>query len=1468
MKSFRSGRGGSSLRGKANNTKVSAPLPVNLPSRRQEKAGYESLVSSGSSWGSPSTSPAVLGSSSAAAGASSSSPVIEGATPLASAGNASTAGQGGVSGGDSPQLTDSNNNTNSNNNVGNPNGNGSNNNGTSSAAGSPYQKPAPRAWGMVAHTPEQRLDEYPTAAEAAKKTQEQHDLHQNHGHINSSSVSGKRTIAPSSADSGEPMSKTMSALSSGADNWDEADEDENVDFLNAEAIEFADGSVIVAEAVGHTVETHKDDELTSSPSASMGRREERIVDRGDVDFSRAWPNRSQPNAGPSLYQPHPDSTPRYGTQDRSHPSLWQGAPADRRPSTERNPGYLPHQRRESFGNRDGYLNGARRDSIGHKDSHPGPGPRRDSNYRESHPPERRDSYNRPGSFNRDRSPYHHRESDYHQDRRLSHDRPPYTSDRFPDRHQRDFQLLTRPKESSMDGYGPHDIVPGSHSGPHAHPHSSQLNPPHHPSPGVRGPHEHVHPSDMDYREPVHTPMGPSSAFEYDRPVQVTEDQHEAMKHAAEEARKRREDEEKKFEEARARARAKADELARKAEEKQAKQKEEEAAKEAERLAKEKEEQEAKKSQEEAAVTLTVAAQDGTPESVREFGNPRERPHIKDLNDNAKQEAMAQWQALPDKLAKEEADRIARIRDDKRNKVDEDQSSSLAVKTTPAPTAPWRRSGNVVASKDTSDSAPKPDIPAKKDEKAMPHTGTLEPPLEHADEVMPRMEERLHQRSDAAQEAESIKQERTSTGVTADGSGKTDDEGVANSPIENAQKPSTTALEKSISKRNAKAVRAERVSGESTSRRREENKESAGVKEATTQNEDSKSEVRPSKGRISRHAAAMIGKGNYPAKLNGLNGTVKISQISSIHARLALQPAGDVDIDLPGDLQQQRQDEGKSSKASREQVKTSDKLSSNSKRNSLLNSNATIIFPSNVEKAAKNRGSMSFMVDSEIDGASSNLNGPEINSQSTVTSSQWGDSKTALLNLSPLAGKEIPADDSVKKAWDSTPSLDQPTDATHTAHHSGGVNNSGPQDVALSSGMYMVGSSGPGAVNLMAQQHTWSAVNGADATSQTGPTMTPGGVVMNGPGGNASGHPGQPFPVVMPYYPQGYPSGPTMYYVYPRGPMPPPMAQFPGGGMPPHGSMAMSSRDGMSGSIVAHGSPDVSTQIMSPHTILTADAKTDGSNSNGNNNHNSNNNNRTSASANGSALPHHHWLPRFSAAGDAPPQQAVVAAAAGPYFVPVPGSQHPNILAAANLNRVPQSRPYGHHHQQQQPPQQHGHSHGAGEASLENSFQEGSPSSSSVDGWGSHGTLTNSPSHGVEGSNIGRNYSQGNGNASASSASSWTGGNSRMNVNGLSGPGGSGAYGGGGGGGGGGGYQGSSPLTTPHGHHPGAGGHRGGGRGGYGGGGGYSGYREFRPRGGYNGGSPMGQVHHGHGQHLQYQTGGAAGPQGHTTEHGL
>ncbi|KAF9180402.1 hypothetical protein BGZ51_006196 [Haplosporangium sp. Z 767] len=1279
-------RGGSSLKGKSNSTnKVSAPLPVNLPSRRLEKGHDISLVSPGSSWGSPSAvSTAVLGSTSSA----SSSPATEGASPLLSSASvtASTA-QGG--GGDPPQPDTS--------------------------IGSPFQKAAPpRAWGVVAQTPEQHLDEYPTAAEAAKITQEHHDHPGSGGHSSAnnnsnstSNLSTKRT-PNNSVTSGEPMAKTVSTLSSGGDNWDEVDEDESEDFLNAAAIEFADGSVVVTAAVSTPPESQKDADSSEylEPTATISSTtEERIIDRGDVDFNRSMPSRT---TGPTLYHPHQESGYRNPSHERS---LWQGGPHDRRPSADRSS--YTGQRRESIGNREYYPGGPRRDSLGQRE--PFSGPRRNSSgYRENY--ERRDSYNRPGSYSRDREPHYHRDGDYTMDRRPSYDRPPYTSDRFPDRHQRDFQLLTRPKESSYERLGPHDTAPMGHRGSQ---HSSPM------SPTARGPHDSAPLKSMDNRAPSYAHLIPPGAVEYDRPAQVTEDQREAMRQAADEARKRREEEEKRFEEAKARAKAKADMLAEKVE---AKAKEEEAKK-AEQMAKEAE-AEAEAARQKVEKETEASQLQDLPDSVKEFGNPRDRPHVKRLTEEDKKIAMAAWQALPDRLAQEDAERVAHLQ----AKREEERRAKLAGgdNTTPAPAVGARRKGQPSPPGSVPESTGKAEVSVKKEEKTTKDkstTGSSHPAahpevlVEQLDELMHRIEESLHARGTSVQALETNMRKPVDgpeTKASVDPTAAASSESVG----EETQKSTTPVTEKTTQKersRNAKASRTERDYGESW--RKKDSKAAVSledkVPEAAHEDKESGSEslkptVQPANGRTPRSRALNIGKGGYPAKLNGANGAVKLSDISKIHARLSRQSAGDLELDPPEPNQPQANtDKSTRSPPSKVNAKATTEgagLKSQSiKRNSLLTSTAATIFPSDVEKAAKNRGRMSFMVESEIEtesappavSAENEISPPA--TETTVAASQWGDGKLTLSQLTPLLNKmDMPSNDDAKKAWDSTTATEHPQEVEIIANATSTSSNIAPE-AAMASEMYMVNASVPG-VNPMSQQQMWNARSGADPTSQVGTTMAPTGVVMAGPPGGAStGHPVQPFPMVMSpfYHPQGYPvNGPHVYYMYPpRGPMPPPMAQFPSGVMPPHGSMAMPPKEN---GIMA--TPDLANQAATLHSIDPTDLKADGANMS------TMNLSSSSGNSNGALfLGPHHWLPRFSAAGDAPPQQA------------------PVTQIAASINRAPPSRPFVHHHPQARPlprnphayhPQQHSRipSSNSGSVSLDSNFQDGSASPTSVDGW--------------------------------------------------------------------------------------------------------------------------------------------------------
>ncbi|KAF9090496.1 hypothetical protein BGX29_011433 [Mortierella sp. GBA35] len=269
-----------------------------------------SLVSSGSSWGSPAApSTAVLGQSTSA------SP-----STLTAAGTAHS--ETTVLRGESSQS------------------------GTS--PGSSFHQPLPRSWADAAKT-FAPLTKYPTTAEAATKLQDQQRM----------------TQFASITTSGEPMVKTVSAHSR-RKSWDE-DEEEDLSFLD-EPLVFDDGSVFVVESMAQTIESSKDAEAETSvanpqPASSTQsttshqphtekqqtttvQPDERIGDCGDVDLKRSLSNQIQSTSGQSFYQLNQEHGTRYGSHDHNHQSLWQGGFNDHRPSADRTQEYVPDQRRE------------------------------------------------------------------------------------------------------------------------------------------------------------------------------------------------------------------------------------------------------------------------------------------------------------------------------------------------------------------------------------------------------------------------------------------------------------------------------------------------------------------------------------------------------------------------------------------------------------------------------------------------------------------------------------------------------------------------------------------------------------------------------------------------------------------------------------------------------------------------------------------------------------------------------------------------------------------------------------------------------------------------------------------------------------------------------------------------------------------------------------------------------------------
>lgn len=453
-----------------------------------------------------------------------------------------------------------------------------------------------------------------------------------------------------------------------------------------------------------------------------------------------------------------------------------------------------------------------------------------------------------------------------------------------------------------------------------------------------------------------------------------------MRHAAEEARKRREKEEREFAESQARARAKADALAKQAEEI--------------KLAKalEKEEEEAKAKLKE------------------------DQLHFKtSFSKSEVEEAMAGWVALPKKLVKESQEKDARNREEWRRKEEESKKEAIsssthlsAASSAPAPTTvgAWKRSGNSVTGKGTSTNEKSS---LSKDEKSHvvagitsngPSSGAHEIRVDQVDMIMHRIEDSLQARGTSVQEVGASMKRPSEThrpvasGTPPDPSnsveiskhqepaeentlvkdkprnakvarGKTSADSPASAASWRKEDLTSNALLNSTSTQEEGLKASEKVftSATNSNPATEPSKVTIKIESRTTSldtptiNGHTKSGPVPTATKINKEsskpvATPILNSESYPAKMIGLNGvTLKISDISRIHARLAHQAAGDVYAN---------QEIGEICHKARPANKHP------SKRNSLSNSTVATIFPSNVEQAALKRGSMSFMVDSEID----------------------------------------------------------------------------------------------------------------------------------------------------------------------------------------------------------------------------------------------------------------------------------------------------------------------------------------------------------------------------------------------------------------------------------------------------------------------------------------------------------------------
>ncbi|KAG0240872.1 hypothetical protein BGX31_001581 [Mortierella sp. GBA43] len=983
-----------------------------------------------------------------------------------------------------------------------------------------------------------------------------------------------------------------------------ADEDDGVDFLNAEAIEFGDGLVMVADAVAHTDETPKIAPLEQPTPAPT--KEERIVDRGE----------------------------------------------NQRPWLARKTVHINH-----FG-------------MGHLQVTAGP-------LRTGH---------KATTLISDQS---HSETEMVT---MAHN----VAIPLGRTHSRDLAVIL--EASPIERPGPHD--------PPATGHDPQSTHSSHESHGPLAPGQ--------------SNSSPHGATEHHRPQHESEDQHEAMNHMAEEARRRREEAERPFEEGRARARAKADEIARRIEAERAAAAAAAAAAAQELAAKE-------ETQTTTAVDDKEDASSKSSSSATAERSPRdsgEQRPIKVLTEDQREEAMVGWRSLPGKLMAEHAETRARniaeyqraeqerqarktsqgtsktenpkapdhVKDLKTPAIDQPPSYTESQRETESANQGTSGSDKLVTGSRSSDATGvskdesglgKPIVAvgssASPSNSSLPlsqTTGALpgdqgvktdsgaDGSVKQTDDVVQKTEEKPHK--DSAQ---------ADTSITAPGT-------QANQSHAQVDKP--------IPKRNGKAGRAERGNADTAvSWRKSETKpEPSEPKTGATSN----SGLDKARSHTKNDRVEKVGPGSYPAKLTGANGVYKISQITEIHARLALHAAGSPIV--------QRKRENGTAVSKTPQVVTN-KLTEGvkekgNKRHSLLNAATPIIFPSVVESAAKKRGSMSFMVESEVVVDSTEQNAPAGSSGKPASaspedtqpavSSQLDNGKTPLPQPELSQEKDVSADSTTKRGWDSTSAATSETPAETSKLEDDPFHG---LSQGMTPGMFMANGTGSGVVNQMGQP-MWHGAIPVDSTSQSGVPMNP------------------PYPVMMQYY-QGYPHQMLYMYPPPRGAIPAHVAQFPGGVAPGHGSMPHAPKDASAGSGAALGASDMTSASGEMDTIGNA--------------------------ASMANLVPHPWMPPFTAAGDAPPHQPGVVG--GRYIIPVPISQ-----MAAHINQPQQLRAYP----------QHGHGRLVpGSASLEAGFQEGSGPHGSTDTWGNSLATSNA------GNSSNNNRSHGG------SSSSWSG-NNRLHSN--------------------------------------------------------------------------------------------------------
>ncbi|KAF9982901.1 hypothetical protein BGZ65_002388 [Modicella reniformis] len=659
--------------------------------------------------------------------------------------------------------------------------------------------------------------------------------------------------------------------------------------------------------------------------------------------------------------------------------------------------------------------------------------------------------------------------------------------------------------------------------------------------------------------PSFTQRAPSGVIENDRHAHITEDQRETMKHAAEEARKRREEEERVIEEGKARARAKADELARKAEEANR-------AKETVATSKEPAAKEVEQTTTNVEDSTSTSSKSSSSAAVKSSRDPGDQRHIKVLTESEKREARALWRALPERLMAEHAENRARNIEEYKKAEQERQARKAAAVAQSIPLE-INKEGNTKSTEHANE--PKTAVAAEVPNNSEPQkeTESTDPMPSGSNTPVPL----TNPQSDETACTRNVNDERptspqlsTSLSPPQATRDESEDQGVkADLTADVAQtSQSHGQMDKPAPKertRNGKVGR-ERSHADSAASWRKTEFKSEGLPE-------SKTAAAPSNGTIKMHntqgrvkdgqapgKSEKIERDSYPAKLKGVNGSRKISQITKIHARLALNAAGNTAL---GNSHEPPVTASTPHAMTNRLAESPTVKEKGIKRQSLLNA-TTPIFPSMVESAAKKRGSMSFMVESEVKEPATEQkplaqpleeSAPSSEDIQPAVMPQWEDSK-ALSHLEQSQGKDGSVDDGAKRAWESA-SVTSITSKQEDVHHPGLA-----QGVAMP-GMILVNGTGPGVPNPMSPQPMWNGSIAVDSTSQAGTTITP------------------PYPMMMPFYPQGFPVGAhRMIYMYPGGPIPGHLAQFPGGVVPAHGSMPHTSRDVHAGPAATLGSPEM------------------------------------------------------------------------------------------------------------------------------------------------------------------------------------------------------------------------------------------------------------------------------------------------------